>query len=211
MELIKYLNEYFYTKQQLLDVAKVTEFEFEHFMKQGIMPHCSYRLKVEIMSDSFFGEHKEADSIEYFSKGYVAWLGLLQALDNTNNAYPIFVKRYKQQIDYLTKKGFVSCDPKVNNAVDSHIKEEWGHFISGTYGLCTKSGLPEDIASKEIAILVINDFIGRKELSRSEEVELTNAVNLLDLSSSLFAPHERSKSSRHRLINEVRRKFRLTE
>jgi len=209
MKLVKYLNQYFYTKRQLLDVAKVFESEFDGFVSQGIMPHCSYKLEVNIVSDSFFGEHSEVESVEYFAKGYVAWLGLLQALDNKKNAYSIFIKRYKKQINYLSKQGFVSSDTKINSGIDSHIEEEWGHFINGVYGLCTKSGLPEDIASKELAILVINEFIDREELNSSEEAELTNAVNLLDLSSSLFAPHERSKSSRYRLINEVRRKFKL--
>ncbi len=209
MELIKYLNKHFYTKKQLLDVAKVIESEFDGFMSQGITPRCSYKLEVNVVSDSFFGEHTELESVEYFAKGYAAWLGLLQALDNKKDAYSVFTKRYKKQINYLTEKGFISSDPKVNGSIDSHVEEEWGHFINGIYGLCTKSGLPEDIASKELAILVINKFLEREELNSSEESELTNAVNLLDLSSSLFAPHERSKSSRHRLINEVRRKFRL--
>ncbi|MBV1910467.1 MAG: hypothetical protein KUG78_14280 [Kangiellaceae bacterium] len=209
MELIKYLNENFYTKQQLLDVAKVTKSEFDDFVKQGVMPCCSYNLKVDVLSDSFFGEHKEVKSIEYFAKGYTSWLGLLQALGNKKEAYSIFSTRYKTQLDHLGEKGFISNDPKVNSAIGSHIETEWEHFIKGVYGLCTKSGLPEDIASKELAILIIDGFINRESLNSSEETELTNAVNLLDLSSSLFAPHERKRSSRHRLIDEVRRKFKL--
>lgn len=38
---------------------------------------------------------------------------------------------------------------------------------------------------------------------------LEDAVNLLDEASALFAPHERLKSSRHRLVNEIRQKFKL--
>ncbi|WP_241210137.1 DUF6058 family natural product biosynthesis protein [Vibrio splendidus] len=33
--------------------------------------------------------------------------------------------------------------------------------------------------------------------------------NLLDSVSSLFAPHEKLKSSRHRLVDEVRCKYKL--
>ena len=36
---------------------------------------------------------------------------------------------------------------------------------------------------------------------------LTNAVNLLDKSNSLFAHHEHPNSSKHRLIDEVRREY----
>lgn len=210
MELLTYLNKHFYTREQLLDIAKVSESQFDSFLSQGVMPCYSYKLEVSLTSDSFFGEHSENKSTEYFAKGYVAWLGLLQTLDNKNDAYSIFVERYKNQLDDLAKEGFSSNDIKVNGEIDSHIKEEWGHFINGIYGLCTKSGLPEDIACKELAILIINTFANKEELNSSEEAELISAVNLLDSSSSLFAPHERIKSSRHRLINEVRRKFKLT-
>ncbi len=86
--------------------------------------------------------------------------------------------------------------------LNQHIKEEWSHFINGVYGLYTKSGLPEDIAAKELSEL--------NELTSDEMTKLTLAVNLLDKASSLFAPHERLRSSRHRLVNETRRKYRLS-
>jgi hypothetical protein len=75
--------------------------------------------------------------------------------------------------------------------------------------LCTKSGLPEDIAAKEFSILEINELSEIGELSTEQTNKLTIAVNLLDSASSLFAPHERLKSSRHRLVNEIRRKYKL--
>ncbi len=209
MELIRYLNKYFFTKQQLLDISKITNSEFEYFISLGVMPKHSYKLKAKVVSDSFFGEHIVNESIEYFAKGYAAWIGSLQILDDKNNAFLVFSKRYRERIAYLAQKGFVSDDPRVNGAIDSHIEKEWISFIDGIYGLCTKSGLPEDIASKELATLLINSFIGCKKLNKSGETKLANAVDLLDLSSSLFAPHERRKSSRHRLINEVRRQFKL--
>lgn len=91
------------------------------------------------------------------------------------------------------------------------IKETWGHFIQGTYGLCTKSGLPEDIAVKAVAIFEINRLTESDELSQAALTALEKAVNLLDESSALFAPHERLRSSRHRLVNEIRRRFKLFE
>lgn len=82
-------------------------------------------------------------------------------------------------------------------------------FLNGIYGLCTKSGLPEDIAAKEFAIIEINELSIFDALNKEQLVKLTNAVNLLDKVSSLFAPHERLKSSRERLINETRFKYKL--
>lgn len=209
MDLIKYLNDNFYTRQELLDVSKITELQFSDFQKQSVMPACSYKLKLNLISDSFFGEHTQSDDIEYYAKGYVAWLGSLQVLSNTKDAYSLFSDRYKIKIKQLNNDGFVSKDTKLNQALDLHIQEEWGHFLNGIYGLCTKSGLPEDIASKEVAITLINALIVKDKLSKDETIELKKAVTLLDNASSFFAPHEREKSSRHRLIDEVRRQYKL--
>ncbi len=55
MELIKYLNDHFFTKQELLDVSKVTEQDLHKYQESGGMPTCSYKLKLNLTSDSFFG------------------------------------------------------------------------------------------------------------------------------------------------------------
>lgn len=209
MELIKYLNDNFFTKQQLLDISKVTERELANYQEQGIMPKCSYRLNLSIDSDSFFGLHQEIEEVEYYAKGYASWLAVIQSLKTKEGVYAVFYQRYINTIENLKVQGHSSSDPKINANIGLHVEEEWRHFLNGIYGLCTASGLPEDIAAKEFAIIEINELSASDELDKENLVKLTNAVNLLDASSSMFAPHERLKSSRHRLINEVRRKYKL--
>lgn len=209
MELLKYLNEYFLTKQELLDISKVTEQQLYNYQKIGSMPKCSYRLKLNLESDSFFGLYSEQQEIEYYAKGYSSWLALVQSVNSMEAIYSIFSERYKNAIETLKEQGHHSNDPKVNMELGNHIREEWGHFINGVYGLCTRTGLPEDIAAKELAILEINELVMLKELTSEQVGKLTLAVNLLDKSSSLFAPHERLSSSRFRLVNETRRKYKL--
>ena len=131
-------------------------------------------------------------------------------ITNPLDVFNIFSKRYKQRIEWLKKQRFYSQDAKVNQNFEHHIKEEWQHFLQGTYGLCTKSGLPEDIADKELAILIINEISPLGALTDKNRDRLTRAVNLLDKASAQFAPHERLSSSRHRLIDEIRNKFTLS-
>ncbi len=209
MELIKFLNDNFFTKQELLDVSKATEQELTQYQVQGVMPKCSYRLSLTVSCDSFFGLHTDDQEIEYYAKGYSSWLVIVQSLQTTENIYSVFRSRYIQTIDSLKGLGHTSSDLKINSDIESHVKEEWGHFLNGIYGLCTKSGLPEDIAAKEFAIIEINELSIADELTTEQILKLTNAVNLLDKASSLFAPHERLKSSRQRLINETRLKYKL--
>jgi len=209
VELIKYLNDHFFTKQELLDISKITEQDFSKYQENGIMPKCSYKLSLNLTCDSFFGLHNDEQEIEYYAKGYSSWLAIIQSLNSTESVYSIFAERYKNAIKNLKEKGHSSSNPKITSELNGHIKEEWHHFLNGVYGLCTKSGLPEDIAAKEFSILEINELSELNELTLEQINKLILAVNLLDSASSLFAPHERLKSSRHRLVNEVRRKHKL--
>ena len=199
----------FFSKQELLDVSKVSAQDLTRHQENGVMPKFSYKLNLKLQSDSFFGLHNDEQEIEYFAKGYSSWLAIVQSLSSTEAIYSVFANRYKVTIENLKEKGHSSNDPRVNSGIDKHIEEEWTHFLNGIYGLCTKSGLPEDIAAKEFSILEINELTKSTELTNEQIKSLTRAVNLLDLSSSLFAPHERLESSRQRLINEVRRKYEL--
>jgi len=209
VELIKYLNKHFFTKQQLLDITKTTEQDLSKYQEDGLMPKCSYKLSLNIKSDSFFGLHNNEQEIEYYAKGYSSWLAIIQSLNSTEAVYSVFANRYKIAIKSLNEHGYYSTNPRVTSELNEHIKEEWRHFLNGIYGLCTKSGLPEDIAAKELSILVINELSENDELTPEQRNKLTLAVDLLDSASSLFAPHERLKSSRHRLVNEVRSKYQL--
>lgn len=209
MELIKYLNKHFFTKQELLDITKITEQDLSKYQEDGLMPKCSYRLSLNLRCGSFFGLHDDELEVEYYAKGYSSWLAIIQSLDSTEAVYSVFVNRYKIAVESFKDQGCFSAHSKVTSGIDEHIKEEWSHFLNGTYGLCTKSGLPEDIAAKELSILVINELSEQNELSPEQLKKLSLAVVLLDSASSLFAPHERLKSSSHRLVNEVRRQFQL--
>lgn len=209
VELIKYLSKHFFTKQELLDMTKITEHDLSKYQDDGMMPKCSYKLSLNIKSDSFFGLHSDEQEIEYYAKGYASWITIIQSLNSIEEVYRVFSNRYKTSIESLKKQGYSSTSSKIASKLDEHIKEEWGHFLNGVYGLCTKSGLPEDIAAKEFSILVINELSELNDLTSEQLNKLGLAVDLLDSVSSLFAPHERLKSSRHRLVNEVRRKYKL--
>ena len=213
MELINYLSRYFLTKQELLAATKITEQKLSNYQQLKIMPKCSYKLQLNVASTSFFGLHNEEQEVEYYAKGYISWLAIVQSLNDVQSIYALFETCYKATIEQLRILGHYSTNQKINASLDLHIKEEWQHFLDGIYGLCTKSGLPEDIAAKEFSILEINELTANTELTELAELteqqlnQLTRAVNLLDSVSALFAPHERLKSSRHRLVDEVRRTY----
>jgi hypothetical protein len=117
----------------------------------------------------------------------------------------VFARRYRAALSALPLR---TNDPKLNAGIETHLRDEWGHFLSGTYGLCTRSGLPEDIAAKELAICVIKELTAQ-ENADPDRARLAAAVDLLDRASSPFAPHERARSSRHRYVDLMRQRYGL--
>lgn len=189
MELIDYLHTHFLTRAQLLAACATDGARLDTFIASGTMPAPSYRLQVRIECASYFGDHAEAHALDWFAQGYVEWLRLL--LEGDGDPYALFAARYRAALAALPQ-----FDIK---ATDAHLRSEWQHFLAGTYGLCTRSGLPEDIAAKELAIHVIRDLTDDgRPLDAGERERLAQARGLLDRASSLFAPHERDRSSRAR-------------
>ncbi len=212
MELIRYLNEGFFTEAQLLAASGTDLAQLTALQRRGVMPQASYRLKLELACDSFFGPHSEQASVDYYAKGYASWIGIVQTLARDADAHDAFAARYRSRLEQLRVAGVGSAHDKLNAGLDQHLEDEWRHFLSGTYGLCTRSGLPEDIAAKEVAIAIIKDITEQRQtpaLGGAERASLTVAVDLLDAASNMFAPHERARSSRHRLIDQTRQTYAL--
>jgi hypothetical protein len=210
MNLIDYLNRSFLTREQLLARCGLDGARLEELQRLGMMPQPSYRLRLEVSCDSFFGSHQEGHALDWYAHGHVAWAGLLEALEGPRQAYHVFADRYRRRLARLAAEGVLSAADSL--AADAHIATEWKHFLEGSYGLCTRSGLPEDIADKEAAIAVIREMTGSgsgQGLSGAQRHRLAAAVDLLDRASAAFAPHELARSSRRRYVDEVRAAYRL--
>ena len=209
MALTDYLRAYFYDTDTLLRITSIDESRLIELQQKGVMPLASYRLKVTLECDSFLGEYCEQNEHKFYARGYASWLGLLSFDQSVEQAYTVFSNRYRRSVLRLRDSGFITDNAKFSSRIDDHIDIEWHHFLSGTYGVCTRSGLPEDIAAKECATIIINDLLELEEFDVSQRSSLARAVNLLDAVSARFAAHELRKSSRYRLVDEVRKQYGL--
>lgn len=209
MELLDYLNRHFYTRAQLLAACGIDDARLDALQEQGLVPQPAYRLRLQLACDSFFGTHGEQACLEYYARGCAAWVDTVREPDACA-AEHVFARRYRARIEELEDVGLAGANGELRT--DAHIAAEWAHFLAGTYGLCTASGLPEDIAAKEAAAVVIRELTGvdcGNTLGERERERLTAAVDLLDRASAPFAPHERERSTRRRLVDDVRRAYRL--
>ena len=223
--LTQYLNKHFYTRSQLLAETNTDETRLERLLAQKLMPGPSYRLKISHQLDSFLGRHCQQEEVEYFNRGYACWLQSIMALEDKQpqpqdiNAvvFDDFCHRYKARLANLQAQGFAITSIGEQADLNDLLQSEWQHFLNGTYGLCTRSGLPEDIAAKELAIATIKELLGKElelapqHLEARQRTQLLRAVDLLDQVTSAFAPHERKHSSREKYINRVRVKYGFSE
>jgi hypothetical protein len=212
LELLDYLRSRYHTRAELLACAGVADAQLAHWQDAGMMPAASYTLDLQGACNSFFGPHETRAAVEYHARGYTAWIGALQMLENGEQAMALFARRYRAQVAALRQAGYTLRDARFDAELDAHIAAEWTSFLKGIYGLCTVSGLPEDIAGKELATALIKELtadVTRTDLGDDERARLARAVDLLDVTCAPFAPHERARSSRARLVDGVRRAYKL--
>ncbi|KQV79196.1 hypothetical protein ASD15_21310 [Massilia sp. Root351] len=201
MELIRYLEANYLSEEQLLSTSGLDAAGLMDLQARKLMPRPSYTLQLGVACDSCFGAHTEQSGARYYAQGCVAWIGAVRALAHEEDGFRLFAGRYLARLEAL---GGAAHRPD--------LRDEWRHFLNGTYGLCTRSGLPEDIAAKELAAATIRSLSadGVAELTGAQHERLVAAIALLDLASSPFAPHERARSSRHTLIDTLRAQLAAT-
>lgn len=207
MELLDYLRKHFYTEAELLARARCGETELRAWQEQGGMPQPSYVLNLAISVSSFFGAHAENQDLRFYARGYVSWLA---RLNGNRRAAPdeVFRRRYLARCrrllarDLMPRK-FRAAGGLDYSALEAQARVEWPHFLSGTYGLCTRTGLPEAIADKEMAIACLTqlpDGPTGSGLGREDAAAASLALQVLDRAWAEFAPHERARSSRQRWL-----------
>jgi hypothetical protein len=202
MELIRYLERHFLTREQLLARCAINAAQLERLQHARMMPQPSYHLRLDLGCESFFGPHAQQVAADYYAKGYAAWLALATTFDGEEQSRSVFFQRYRGRLEQLAAAGIIPGDTTF--ADDARLQAEWSAFLDGTYGLCTVSGLPEDIAAKEAAIAVIREVTELAALNDAGRARLRAAVDLLDSVAAPFAPHELARSSRRRYVDEVR-------
>lgn len=202
MELIRYLEHHFFTREQLLAASGASDAELAAWQSARMMPRASYTLRLAIDCNSVFGPHAEQVTTEYYAKRYVEWIAALRTLGSETGAYAVFSMRYRQHLARLEATALGPMPAALHG--DEHIMAEWEHFLQGTYGLCTVSGLPEDIAAKEAAIALVREL---ENAASDQSARLRQAVALLDAASAAFAPHERERSSRRKYVDAMRARW----
>lgn len=128
-----------------------------------------------------------------------------------------FIEGYLAELDAMRALGLVEAGVwddafSDENSRTAIAQAEYGHWIAGTYALCTRANTPEAVAIKECMVRNV-DFLVQDctpdTLPDADREKLSRYIRLFDHTAALFAPFERASSSRHRLCVAIPARFGL--
>lgn len=215
--LLNYLYDCYYETTQFCTAAQIDQVRLKELGVARIIPDASYIVDVELNSESFVAKHREAQQHKFYLKGHVEWVAQIsdKNISTENAARHYFETQYNLAIDeFLASElgeKIVNIYPRSKWSL-SDYSETWQHFLDGTYGLCTRTGLPREIFLKHIYIRFI-EFVTAANQPKNISSDLLDllgeAVEALDKVESDFAPHEVRQSSRQRCIIDIKKEYSL--
>ncbi|MGJ8529471.1 DUF6058 family natural product biosynthesis protein [Maritalea sp.] len=215
--LLPYLFSNFYEAAEFCARADCSTDEFAQMQAHKITPNASYQLETNMEVTSYIGVHQENCALQFYPKSGLDWLTLLQNTNITNeaDAKQAFTTQFEATKTTLASspggKEILGVFPELIAAFDDHqLEATWQHFLDGTYGICTRTGLPDAIFLKQFYVRLIDQMVGQYSASSIPEksrVMLQKAIFCLDQVEAEFAPHEVTQSSRQRCIIDVRANY----
>lgn len=214
--LLNYLYTYYYEHREFCEKANIDAAKLAKLEAANLVPKPSYIVKNKLAVKSFVAEHVEQQEYCFYLKGQVAWLAQIADLKITteNAARHYFETQYNAAIDRFILSNLGEKIVKIYPQSEwklSDYAETWRHFTDGTYGLCTRTGLPNEIFLKHIYIRFI-EFVTAANRPSEIDAELKSlllaVVDDLDVNvESDFALHEVAQSSRQRCIIDIRKNY----
>lgn len=201
-DLLDYLRGHFLAEPELLARSGVSLETLRGWQRAGAAPWPSYRLTLAGEAVSCMGAAVLSAESAWYPRGMLCWLGQALALDGDS-------ERLRACFGRQWRAGLAALELPPAEA-EPDWETAWRDFLAGGYGVCTRDGLPAQIAQKEALVSLIDALTERQSrpgLEPAERERLEWAVASLDGVAAPFAPHERAASSRARCVELTRRRY----
>lgn len=214
--LLNYLYQNYLERADFCVAANISEQALVLLEAKSLVPRPSYILAVGLQAKSFIAKHDEQAEYNFYRKDQLKWVTQIRHAEITTKdaARRLFYAQYNAAIvDFKASeigKEIIKIYPPLEWKLSDYA-ETWRHFTIGTYGLCTRTGLPREIFLKHIYIRFIEYVTAAnrpENIPQNLKALLLAVVDDLDINiESDFAPHEIQKSSRQRCIIDVRKDY----
>ncbi|UJB32614.1 DUF6058 family natural product biosynthesis protein [Chromobacterium sp. Beijing] len=201
-DLLGYLHSHFLSEPALLARSGLSLDTLRGWQRAGAAPWPSYRLTLSGEAASCMGAAALSAESAWYPQGMLCWLGQALALDGDP-------ERLRACFGRQWRAGLAALELPSAEA-EPDWEAAWRDFLAGGYGVCTRAGLPGEIAQKEALVSWIDALTERQSrpaLDPARRERLAWAVTALDGVAAPFAPHERAASSRVRCVELTRRLY----
>lgn len=204
MSLAAYLDEHFVDKPTFASLAGVSLQGLEQLIAAEAVPAATYVCNDGSISSAAFGTTPTDEPLtgEYFRPECVRWVKIAnQAALGSERAAVLSQLTNELRLslcDYVPDK----------EAIESKIEGYLPYFFNGTFGLCvadpsTGAGIARKEMLQETLIALTANGTALPAATLSKE-ELAALVDAFADSAMPFSPAERERSSRKRLVDDVR-------
>ncbi|NRA89390.1 MAG: hypothetical protein HRU28_18830 [Rhizobiales bacterium] len=213
--LLNYLYENYFEKSEFCNAANINLSQLGALESANLTPKASYILEVGLHVKSFIAAHEEQQIYQFYLKGQLVWLKQIEQknISTENGARHYFETQYNLAIDKFLESDLGQNIVQIYPQTEWDLTEYnaiWREFLAGTYGLCTRTGSPDQIFLKHVYIRFI-EFITKRhqpdKIKQNLRDLLKTAVEELDKVESDFAAHEVALSSRQRCIINPRKDY----
>ena len=220
----EYLNQYYLKHADFAALCEVTPAMLSQLIESGLVANPSYVVKDNSSIHTVvFGEIACADVVtgEYFHPAHSAWVRgaarLLESLGATRAQAQLkqqFCDEFGAALGELNASTFAlaDCFDESGGVIVAGIMKRcetaWMYFLNGTFGLCVADpSTIANIARKEILqekLTVLSQNGQISDFSQEEAQALLRLIDDYAASSMPFSPAEYARSSRKRLVNDLR-------
>lgn len=222
-DLDRYLAKHYANAPQFANLCGIEEDELRDLIRRELIPQPSYVVRDGELRSYVFGAMPAADSTpgQYFHPGMAAWVvrarhnlathGIEDARERIRQVFENeFTAALRELNDSLFRldDAFDDAGRPLSSGLRARLDSAWEHFIHGTFGLCVAN--PESaltIARKEVLQEQLTAWTQNGAKHAFPEADLPALMQLIhayEAASMPFSPVEYSRSSRKRLVDDLR-------
>lgn len=190
VELNNYLQEEYYTIEQLADKANATKDRILELAELQIIPPHSFEVtqNASIYCNIKGAFNATPVTTRYYNPSIVKWIQNAETMAKEESLAEVAIqvrKKFNQEFRYAMGDVITPGCKGLDHA--------WRYLMNGTWGICLKEVSVASIASKELSRLKISQICKYDDpnhtLTNQEKEDLKTAINTYEKVTKQFAPH----------------------
>lgn len=208
----EYLDRHFVEASRIAENRGMPVEELERLVDTGAVPAPSYVVLSDRIVSAAFGDltNDGARIGRYFAPSQEQWLERVSAGDSLEVTFKAEMALELAAANHAIHRlrDAFDDDGKALSGLEVRIDAMWGYFLAGVFALCVAdSGSVRSIARKEVLQEKLSELAnGGAPLDRDE---LGPLIDAYDLAAMPFSPAEYPRSSRKRLVEDLRDRLTL--